>query len=621
MTKLRKHHLEFIEQAPDTMSDRQIAQQLGVAAKHVRKVRRQLPVARSQPRDRPDFQPRGFVGRALEKTDRFVNHKVFVWFGLLLLCGISMYIMMKPVFCSDFGWHAALGRYIVENGVVPKAEPLSHTARGFPMIVHEWLSQAAYHLIIRATGVLGLRWVHAAIVGAMLLWLFTLFRQQGVRPAMALLGVYVYIVVAHERFQHRPHMFHMALFMAMYGCVFVWKPSLSLKQLIGIFVVVVMWANAHSAVILFAAIVVLYLAVEFAQQKSGWRKPLPGDLGGGDLGRLGALAFAVVTAVLLTPNHVRLFPYILESKRLNSLYSEEWQSILQFAGHSRLEHSVLAFAFVGIASVVLCLKNIRRESLSVLCVVLILTLIPLTGFRFISVAFVPTLFVLSATTSTGALTERKRNHGARAWLGRLSSSLAVMLILATIYTVLWPKVSVFRHRLSADWDFQKAIFPIAAVDFLDVVNLDGRIFNPPKWGGYILLRTYQKYPVFFDGRWVAYGEKIYQDTQEILRGGHNAEALLEEYEVDILLVYREYITADDRDKNAWVPVFENYNSGVYLRNSRRNAENLRKCAEYYASRGVPFDLQEGFNAQDAYAADRDWAKSMYIMGKHFVREQ
>ena len=58
------------------------------------------------------------------------------------------------------------------------------------------------------------------------------------------------------------------------------------------------------------------------------RTPRPDDVGEGRLARLGPWAARAVLAMLVTPNHLRLLPYVLDSASVNANLSLEWLPLL-----------------------------------------------------------------------------------------------------------------------------------------------------------------------------------------------------------------------------------------------------------------------------------------------------
>ncbi len=152
--------------------------------------------------------------------------------------------------------------------------------------------------------------------------------------------------------------------------------------------------------------------------------------------------------------------------------------------------------------------------------------------------------------------------------------------------------------------------------FLSQLDLQGKLFNPSKWGGFVLFHTYDRYPIFVDGRWVTLGERVTEDSQVIARRKPGAFALLEQYGVDIVLVHRGWMTAAMRQRDTWIPLFENLNAGVYLLRDPRNADDLRRVVAYYAERKIPFDPAAGFDERAAFVANRAWAERMDVSQWH-----
>ena len=317
------------------------------------------------------------VVRVIQKCGTWAGNRHVAWLGLGLVCLVVSVTVMRPVINPDLGWHLALGRYIAETGSIPDQEIFTHTAAGAPMVAHEWLSQLISFLVAQSFGVLGVRWLHAALACALLLIVFAWLRRDGVSPALALLGVVAYAIVAQPRFQIRPHMFYLVLYVLLYGYLFIRRPPLKPPELAGIFVATVLWANMHSAVLILPALVWLYIGVEFLQQLSGWRAPLASDLGEGKRSRLLLLGLVVGLGSMATPYNIALIPYVLESVQINSSISTEWKSITSFWGESgRISHYVDAFWILFGATFILAARGWRRVSCSEVAVVLVITCAP-----------------------------------------------------------------------------------------------------------------------------------------------------------------------------------------------------------------------------------------------------
>jgi hypothetical protein len=536
--------------------------------------------------------------------------------GMVLLLGVLAvvgYQAMLPIRNPDFGWHVALGRWIVEHGALPSTEPFTHTAVGKPTVLPQWLSQVLFYLVARAGGFLGLRWAYAATVLTILGLLYVWLRQEKVPPALAAFGVLAYVAVAQPRFQQRPLIIDLLAQVVMYGWVFVQKPALTPRQMIAITLASILWANLYAGgYTTFPTLLAIYTAVEALQQWTGWRKPQPTDLGGGDLRKLALLTVIAAVVTFATPTHVRLLSYIVETQEMNSGRSLEWLSMTKMWGHPTMtpfavESFWLLLASTGVAA----LLSLRRESLATMAVVGFLAVLPLNGERFVAVYYAPVLFVFG--TIAAWLGDRSRRE-----IAPVVSLAAAALVVACTYPVMnyQGELGRYQQRLTRAWDFQVATFPIGAVRFMGEVDLTGKLFNQSDWGGYVLQELYTKYPIFIDGRWVEVGKDVFEASSAIDNLRPNAFDLLDKYDIDLILMPREWMPKQRIAERKWLPLFENFNAGVYVRNTPRNATNLQRAAEYYARYGVPFSSETGFGERQAVEANKTWATDFRVERAH-----
>lgn len=118
----------------------------------------------------------------------------------LLLLVLSARLLADP----DIYWHVAAGRWIVEHGSFPHADPFSATFSGSPWIAKEWLSQllllGAYH----AVGWNGVAILTAAAIAAAF-GLLAVALLEKLDPVAALCFVLAAIVLAAPHLVARPH--------------------------------------------------------------------------------------------------------------------------------------------------------------------------------------------------------------------------------------------------------------------------------------------------------------------------------------------------------------------------------------------------------------------------------
>ena len=72
------------------------------------------------------------------------------------------------------------------------------------------------------------------------------------------------------------------------------------------------------------------------------------------------------------------------------------------------------------------------------------------------------------------------------------------------------------------------------------------------------------------------------------------------------------VTKKIQEERGWIPIFENFNAGLYLRDRPASTTNLQRCAEYYEAYGIPFGKQEGFDEYAAYKANPEWAEHFRV---------
>ena len=110
--------------------------------------------------------------------------------------------------------------------------------------------------------------------------------------------------------------------------------------------------------------------------------------------------------------------------------------------------------------------------------------------------------------------------------------LNAMILLVTITTVILGGPAVQqRHR-----DAAAAVIPAAATDFMLNNIPDGNLFNRYVSGGYLIWRTYPRFPVFVDGRYFPYTREIMETYLHIISGLPKSVDLLKNHNVEITLV-------------------------------------------------------------------------------------
>jgi hypothetical protein len=527
----------------------------------------------------------------------------WTWAGSLaalavaLLAALVVLSTMGPIRDGDIGWHLALGRSIEHSGEIPHQEPYAWTAAGAPMVAHEWLSQRLYWEITKRSGLRGLRWANALLAAVLVPLLYVGFVRYGHSRALALLGCLLFVLIARGRFQIRPHMLNLLLCTVLYVALFLRGRTLGRTAKGFVVATVAVWANLHSGAVIFPVLLGIHAAVRWIEErqprKIALATPGPGLV----------LAALCAGALLLTPHHVRLFPYLIESARINANFSWEWLSLLRYVGHPSSEPIGTALPFAVVAGSLWTVVRARRlgESVATPLLGLFCALLPLQSVRFVWLCFVPIAEILRATVAAIPARARPRVE--------LAAGLACAVAFVPIAGSPASVATRLDYLPRAVTFFPRA-FPIGSASLLSEITVPGHLFARAEWGGYLTLTLNERYAIFSDGRWVTIGEQIVHDGHKIATRRPDARLLLDRYEIDLALLERGWMRGpEDPAHEDWLRVFAGVNSEMWVRRGKRGAAQRDVFARYYAERGIPFDATEGFDASRATKANPSWASA------------
>lgn len=127
--------------------------------------------------------------------------------GLLWL-GLAWHLGFRA---PDFCWHLATGRWIVESGAVPSADPFCYTSEGLPWTNLNWLAQAAFYRVYQACGFAGLEALRLLLLSATLAFTWLNLRARRISPLWGLVVLALSAWALLWVTALRPRLFTMAL--------------------------------------------------------------------------------------------------------------------------------------------------------------------------------------------------------------------------------------------------------------------------------------------------------------------------------------------------------------------------------------------------------------------------
>ncbi|MGH7337540.1 MAG: hypothetical protein ACREI7_08180, partial [Myxococcota bacterium] len=160
--------------------------------------------------------------------------------------GLMLAVAGEPIFTDDAWWHLALGRFFRAAGPWLENDPLLFAAVA-PAPRSSWLWDVALAEVLAATGFVGLRALHVALVTVILALCWSLLRRASGSAAAASLGTIAFIALAAYRlFQLRPDLFSMLALMTTYRLLVEHRKAPSARQIALAAALTALWANVHA---------------------------------------------------------------------------------------------------------------------------------------------------------------------------------------------------------------------------------------------------------------------------------------------------------------------------------------------------------------------------------------
>lgn len=422
---------------------------------------------------------------------------------------------------SDLWWHLAGGRWICQTRTFDFVDSWSFTRHGLPWYNPEWLSQVVFHVWASVLGMTSLVWWKWAVLGGAFFLLFRLLRQVCGSSWAAYLAMFAAAAVGSPFFDIRPQLYTVLGFVAVLAIV---VPLRRLWLLPAIFL---LWSNLHSGFILGLVALTIGLAAAFFYGETPRRA--------------GALWLSSLAACLINPSGPRalLEPFRFAAASTSPfLRVGEWKPPFE-PGGIRSDLYVPALIAFGLSLIVVVAAGLHRKNngraiVTSAAIGLVTLVMSLRSRRFI-----PLFGIAQALLLAPALTLVVRRvidrASATSWWPRprlLQIALAVAaLLLGSGRLVRFPLSGrAFLYLTAQD------SFPVEAMNFVEVNQLAGKVFNFYEWGGYVGLRSEGRLRVFIDGRaGLVFDEATYRRYLQVLGLARGWEDVVWNSDADFVL--------------------------------------------------------------------------------------
>lgn len=428
----------------------------------------------------------------------------------LLVAAWGAAVASYPLTDNSFLTHLATGRLILEDGAVPGSDPYTFTARGTDWVVQSWLPSTIYAAAEQIAGTAGLRAVVLVLTtaAAAVLWLVSRPCTSVVpRLALVLAGLYI----TTDLWGERPYM------VGVVGLGLVWLAldgRLPPWTLVPSFWI---WANSHGSYALGVALVALALLGRWLDGESvdAERRVLAWSIAGVLSAVVGPLGLEVL-----------LFPLTALTKSDILREIVEWKP----ATYRSLDQQL----FLVLVAVTL-LAVVRRRSWRFALPAIAFSLAAVVAQRNIVMAVMVLVPIAAASLpSFGTLRVDRRPVLGRAYVFVGVASLA----LAASYSVGQP-----FGPLSA--------YPQYPLAWIGADDVEARIATPDVVGNLLTNLDGADADVFVDDRVDMLPEDLVRDSITLLRGAPAWSAVLEEYQIDVVIwsrdrPLRQIVAADER---------------------------------------------------------------------------
>jgi hypothetical protein len=476
------------------------------------------------------------------------------WRTLLWLAPLAAaldLLFIRSVRSADFWWHLAAGRWIAENGAIPRTDPFSFTAAGQPWHYVSWPAEWLMYQVWQAGGAPGVIVLRLVCVFAVLTGIGLAVRRVGARPEVTAALVVATAVVVQPRYTlDRPMLLGAVLLVAVLLVALRWWERGG-WSILAVPVITALWLPVHGAgVVGVACGVGALLSSGLFRRERSWLVP-------------GAVAAVACIALLgLTTSGRDIVEHVLllgDAGRVTE-FIQEWGPVSFANPHHRLPLLLMGIGLVG------AVMNLSRHPMVAGAALLGVYL----GSQHVRGLTEGALLVLPAAGLALAALGRRLSAIGTGLLGRVvPSAIVVLVVLVHFAASPRPLAGV------VGWGTDNSRFPVDTL--LVLRNLpEGRTMNNMDIGGYLI---WNEVPggVYVDGRILA----VYtaqQFDELVVSTLTSAEAMNEVAERwDIRYALASHVSVMSRllmRSPEWVPMYHGTSTTLYVR--RADAMELHR---------------------------------------------
>jgi len=454
---------------------------------------------------------------------------------------LTAFLLSRTPIDADLWWHLRAGQEMWTQKSILLTDIFSYTRAGAPWVNAFWLSEL------------------------LLYGLYSLGRYFALAAFVALLGALTFHLVS-KNLKGNPFVDSFILLLAVVTAAPIWGPR---PQILSFFLVALLdlwllrsprrgwmlvpffalWANLHGGWIWGFLLLAAHIAGLFAQsffqpeERIPFRRQALYLLGWTTLSAL---------AIGLNPNGLALWRLPFQQVNV-SLQIQEWLS----PDFHRVDfHPLLWMLFLLMLAAPFAKKPLNWPQLFKVLGFAYLTFVAQRNIALFAITAAPLLseWIQAFIESL----PRRESRPAQDLDPRLTSILNAVLIVVLSLAVMGNLFLISQPKRVDE------NYPVAAVQWMQVHQPEGRLFNSYNWGGY-LLWTLPETPVFIDGRADLYGDDLLNQWHAVVNADKNALSLLDQWDVKVVLLEPDWPIVEVLKGNGWKVEFEDEQAVILVR--------------------------------------------------------
>ncbi len=410
----------------------------------------------------------------------------------LLLLFFTLYAyLIQPIWDTDFWWHIASGRWIVESLSIPNTDPFGVFPNTDPIrldtVLHgQWLGQVVLFLCFDYLGTNGILALRALIILACLFIVYKRAKRLKSGNGITLIYIGLAGIIALGFTGTRPQLFSFLFAALTFFIIDRFNQNRQHKQLFALPVLSILWANCHGGVILAAVLLLMYSTYKLMES---YRNTQSFDKNSICLATASVLFFI---GSLITPNGIDTYLYLLnlEGSQLQQLTSEYTSSLkLYTLGFTYVQAWIALLLIISLIGIIGLYPEYKGEA----GISFFLLVISIVYYRYLAfMTFISGPYICLGITK---LVQKIKTQPV--FLNSKADKLSALSVsLAALITLLFGAYNhtIFRDGINPD------AYPISAVEYIKNNTITGRAFNFFAWGGYLIWQLNTKVKPYIDGR-------------------------------------------------------------------------------------------------------------------------